>query len=588
MKLTLTTHTFLYTWMICLFLSGCQTEKQPASESPEENVLELPSNPNILWLTTEDLGPYLPMFGDSTIQTPNLSRLAAEGVVYPNLYSPSGVCAPSRAAIATGMYPSSIGANHMRTNSYTEVTGLPPYEAVPPPQVRMMSEILRINGYYCTNNVKKDYQFQDPVTAWDESSNFAHWRNRAPGQPFFSIFNFTTTHESGLFEPYGFRRNEFRHYQAGDTTFATGQWNARTTEEETPVHISKDLDFPIPPYLPDTELVRRDMWKMYNNIAEMDKQLGAILDQLEADGLLEHTIIFFYADHGGPLPRQKRLIYDSGLNSPMIIRFPDQQKAGSSDGQLISFIDFAPTVFSIAGIQPPDYLQGQAFLGEYQADQPRTYIHAAADRFDGFTDAIRAVRDQRFKYIRNYRPNQGYYLPVEYREQIPTMQELLRLRDLGELDEYQAQWFRESKDEEELFDCENDPHELHNLVQDPDYADKLQELQAEMDRWLAAIGDQPNLPEDELVSQLWHGSDQQPETARPEIDISNGQATIICATEGASIGYKIISPDGNGPVSWSVYTQPFEAPTSRSLVVQAHRIGYRPSEVVQVDSDQLP
>ena len=403
------------------------------------------------------MGPYIAAFGDSTIQTPNLSRLAAEGVRYPNLFSPSGVCAPSRAAIATGMYPSGIGANHMRTGSYTEVTGLPAYEAVPPSQVRMMSEVLRKNGYYCTNNSKKDYQFKDPITAWDESSNFAHWRNRGENQPFFSIFNFTTTHESGLFEPYGFRNNELRHYQAGDTTFASGKWNGRTLEEETPIHVAKDTDFPIPPYLPDTELVRRDMWKMYNNIAEMDRQLGAILDQLEADGLLESTIIFFYGDHGGPLPRQKRLIYDSGLNTPMIIRFPNQQRAGTIDAQLVSFIDFAPTIFSLAGIKPPVYLQGQAFLGDYSSDKQRAYIHAAADRFDGFTDAIRAVRDQRFKYIRNYRPQQGYYLPVEYRERIPITQELLRLKEEGALNEFQAQWFRETKDDEELFDCEKDP-----------------------------------------------------------------------------------------------------------------------------------
>ena len=566
---------------ICIgLLTACQAEKQSEQEVPINKDLELPVQPNILWLVAEDLGPWLPMFGDSTIQTPNLSRLAAEGVIYPNLFSPSGVCAPSRAAIATGMYPSGIGANHMRTGSYTEVTGLPVYEAVPPPQVRMMSEILRLNGYYCSNNSKKDYQFTDPVTAWDESSNIAHWRNRGSGQPFFSIFNFTTTHESGLFEPYGFRRNELRHYHAGDTAFVGGAWNGKTGEAETDVHVPKDIDFPIPPYLPDTELVRRDMWKMYNNIAEMDRQLGAVLDQLESDGLLENTIIFFYGDHGGPLPRQKRLIYDSGLNTPMIIRFPNQQKAGTEDKQLVSFIDFAPTVFSLAGIEPPDYLQGQAVFGAFKADQPRDYIHAAADRFDGFTDAIRAVRNDRYKYIRNYRPNQGYYLPVEYREQIPTTQELLRLRDAGGLDEYQAQWFRESKDPEELFDCQNDPHELHNLANDPEFAEKLQELSTEMDRWLAAISDNPSLPEGELITQLWQGNDQQPATLDPEINESNGNISITCATEGASIGYKIIDRGGDEPVTWSVYNAPITGVENSRIKFQAHRIGFKPSKVV--------
>ena len=152
------------------------------------------------------------------------------------------------------------------------------------------------------------------------------------------------------------------------------------------------------------------MWKLYNNIAEMDQQVGAVLKQLEDDGLLENTIIFFYGDHGGPLPREKRLIYDSGLNTPMIIRFPDKKRAGTRDDQLTSFVDLAPTLLSLAGIQLPDYMPGLAFLGEHRAAEKRTYIHAAADRFDGFTDAIRAVRDKRFKYIRNYRPEQGYYL----------------------------------------------------------------------------------------------------------------------------------------------------------------------------------
>ena len=202
-----TTHLLLS--LCALLTASCQT-KDPAAagDAAAAGDTYLPQGRiHILWLVAEDLSPYLPAFGDPTIAgyTPNLDRLAAEGVVFPNLFSPSGVCAPSRAAIATGMYPTAIGANHMRTGGYTEVTGLPAYEAAPPPEVRMMSEILRRNGYYCTNNSKQDYQFAAPVTAWDESSNFAHWRNRPDGKPFFSIFNFTVTHESGLFEPYGFR-----------------------------------------------------------------------------------------------------------------------------------------------------------------------------------------------------------------------------------------------------------------------------------------------------------------------------------------------------------------------------------------------
>lgn len=528
---------------ILILVLACKTK----SKNKEAEAASIVEQSNILWLVVEDMGPYIPSFGDSTVVTPNLSKLASEGIRYTHVFSPSGVCAPSRAAIATGMYPTSIGASHMRTHSYTEVTGLPPYEAIPPPQVKMFSELLRSKGYYCTNNAKNDYQFKAPVTAWDQNGKNGHWRNRNPEQPFFSIFNIGVTHESGLFEPY--EREEI---------------------------IPKDTPFPIPPYLPDTGVVRYDLWKMYNNIALMDRQVGEILEQLEADGLLESTIIFFYADHGGPLPRQKRLVYDSGLNVPMILRYPDKKHAGTIDDQLISFIDFTPTMLTLTGQTPPDHLQGQTFVGD---QEPRQYIHGAADRFDGVTDAIRAVRDQRFKYVRNYRPEQGNYLPNTYRERIPTMQELLRMRDKGQLNETQMLWFSESKPKEELYDCLNDPHEINNLAQDLEYAQKLQELSAEMDRWLAEIGDRPNLPERELIDQLWQGAEEQPVTAKPVLIQVDNEVTMECKTEGASIGYRIISDDPNVP--WTIYTVPFKVENGTQLELVAHRIGFKPSEVIQ-------
>jgi arylsulfatase A-like enzyme len=574
--------------LVLFLVLACQSNKQkPRVDTLDLNTLELPERPNILWLVTEDMGAYIPPFGDTTVNTPNLTRLASEGVIYPNLYSTSGVCAPSRAAIATGMYPSSIGANHMRTNSNMKQTGLKAYEAVPPSNVKMISEWLRMNGYYCTNNYKEDYQFKAPKTAWDESSPYAHWRNRQKDQPFFSIFNFTETHESGLFEPYGFRQIETRHYHAGDTTYhwkQNGQPDAknRLAEEETPVHLPKNTKFNIPPYLPDNDITQRDMWKLYNNIAEMDKQVGMVLKQLEDDGLLENTIIFFYGDHGGPLPREKRLIYDSGLNTPMIIRFPKKNNAGTKDEQLISFIDFAPTLLSLVGEQAKDYMQGQAFLGKYKADQEREYIHAAADRFDEVTDVIRAVKDKQFKYIRNYRPEQGYYLPLAYREKIPTMKELLRLRDLGQLNDIQMQWFRDYKPKEELFDCLKDPFELNNVANNPEYIEKRNALSTEMDSWLKAIGDDPNLEEADLIKELWHGAQSQPITANPEIAFKDDTIMITCATKGASIGYKVISKNNTTPAVWSIYTQPFHIPKTSKVVAQAHRIGFKASKVVDL------
>ncbi len=573
----------LYILMIASLLGiSCQSKKTKESPIAKENVQQ--KRPNILWLVTEDMGAYIPPFGDSTVVTPNLSKLAAQGVVYPNLYSTSGVCAPSRAAIATGMYPSSIGANHMRVNSYTEVTGLPKYEAVPPPEVKMISELLRENGYYCTNNYKTDYQFRAPATAWDESSPYAHWRNKKKEQPFFAVFNFTETHESGLFEPYGFREIETRHYHAGDRNFEWKNKGAshaknRMTEAETPIHLPKDTKFNIPPYLPDTPAVQRDMWKLYNNIAEMDRQVGAVLEQLKTDGELENTIIFFYGDHGGPLPREKRLIYDSGLNTPMIIRFPKQLHAGTVDKRMISFVDFAPTLLSLIGETPKAYSQGSAFLGKYKADA-REFIHAAADRFDAERDVIRAVRDNRFKYIRNYKPEKGYYLPITYRERIPAMQELLKLKAKGQLTEAQMQWFRTHKPKEELFDCEADPYELNNLAALPEYKATLERLSAEMDRWLQAIDDDPNLTEKDLVSRLWAESTVQPVTADPVVINKKGEITLDCPTKGASLGYKIVPQEGKVPASWNVYTAAFQMPENSKLQVKAHRIGYKASKVV--------
>ncbi|WP_237340639.1 sulfatase [Wenyingzhuangia fucanilytica] len=562
-------------------LISCKTQKE---NNPSE--IKIPKKPNILWLVTEDMGAYIPPFGDTTVETPNLSRLAKEGVIYPNLYSTSGVCAPSRAAIATGMYPSSIGANHMRVNSNMKQTGLKAYESVPPSEVKMISELLRMNGYYCSNNYKEDYQFRAPVTAWDESSPYAHWRNRKKDQPFYAVFNFTETHESGLFEPYGFRNIETRHYYEGDTTYVWKQNGLpdaknRFSEEDTPKHLPKNTKFNIPPYLPDTKEVRNDMWKLYNNIAEMDKQVGAVLKQLEEDGLLENTIIFFYGDHGGPLPREKRLIYDSGLNTPMIIRFPYQKNAGTKDNQLISFVDFAPTLLSLIGVEPPKYMQGKAFLGKYKSEKERKYIHAAADRFDEVTDVIRAVRDSQFKYIRNYRPEQGYYLPLAYREKIPSMQELLRLRDEGKLNDVQMQWFRDHKPKEELFDCKEDPFELVNLADKPEYNQKLQELSKEMDRWLTTIHDDPNLPEEKLIEKLWNGKENQPVTATPKITTLNNKVILNCKTKGASIGYKIKEANGIYPKSWTVYQEAFTLPKNSTLLVKAHRIGFKASKTVE-------
>lgn len=540
-----------FSCLTALLVCACDAPHQALTDQPA-----LPDRPNILWLVAEDLSPIIPAFGDDTVATPNLDRLAAEGVRYTRVFSTSGVCAPSRAALATGMYQNRIGAQHMRTTNVSGfgVDGLIPYEAVPPPFVKMHSQYFREAGYYTSNNAKEDYQFRKAVTAWDDSSRTAHWRNRGLDQPFFSVFNFNITHESQI-------------------------W----VQAENPLRVPEDLEVPIPPYLPDTAVAQRDVRQVYSNIVAMDEQVGQILEELEQDGLLESTVIFWYSDHGGPLPRQKRLLYDAGLQVPMIIRYPDRWRAGELDDQLISFVDFKSTALSLAGIEPPEYVDGRAFAGEFQSSESRQYIHAAADRFDRQYDTIRAVRDDRFKYLRNYHPERGYYLPLTYREQMPIMQELLRLRDQNGLTEAQSQWFRESKPAEELFDTLADPHELTNLALDPAYSDKLLELRAELDRWLSDFDDKGMMPEPDLINEIWPDMEQ-PVTSSPTASRQYDRVVLSSLTPGANIGYQMLGPAEEFGSTWQVYTEPLELLPGMRLIAIAHRIGYQPSSMIELDA----
>lgn len=558
------THKYLFLFYLTLLVVSCKPE-QSGEKGETEIKLSLPERPNILWLVAEDLSPFIPSFGDSTIQTPNISRLAAEGICYDNFFSPSPVCAPSRAAISTGMYPTHIGANHMRTGPwYANISdeeaaertrfmpeGISFYEAVPPAGVKMMSEVLRGAGYYCTNNAKMDYQYRPSVMAWDESGRQAHWRNRDPNQPFFAVFNFEVTHESRI-------------------------WR----KAEDSLWVDPNLQVPIPPYLPDTEVGVKDVRRMYSNIREMDFQIGEVLKQLEEDGLLDSTIIFWYTDHGGPLPRHKRLLYDSGLKVPLIIRFPNKQMAQTRNDDLLSFIDLAPTTFSLAGVKSAYPLDGLAFLGPQAAKEKRKYIRAAADRFDAQYDTNRAIRDKRYKYIRYYQPEKSMFLPVAYREQMAIMRELHRLRESGEITEIQAQWFRDKKPKEELFDTQSDPHEIKDLAQDPAYKEILAELSAECDRWVNSFEDTGLMPEPELIEKLWPGQ-KAPIVESPTAELNNGQLSLSCATEGASLAYRFISDaeEDKGVGSWQVYTKPISVPENQQVEFIADRIGYKASSI---------
>lgn len=408
--------------------------------------------PNILWITCEDTSPDLGCYGDPRARTPNLDRLAGQGARYTNAFSVYGVCAPSRSSIITGMYPASIGTQHMRS------------EGVPPPYVRCFTEYLRATGYYCTNNSKTDYNFPAPLTAWDESSGRAHWRNRSGNQPFFSVFNITTTHESQIWPE----------NSAKATAILAPE------ERHDPAHVK------VPPYYPDTPLTRRDWANYYDLVTAMDKQAAGLLRQLENDGLAANTVVFFYGDHGRGLPRAKRWAYEASLHVPLIIRWPGQIKPGTVTDCIVSLMDLGPTLLSIAGVEIPKHMQGRAFLGSRTAP-PRVYAFGARDRMDEAYDLIRAARDKRFHYIRNFQACKPYAQYIDYMEKGQTMKEMRRLNKAKELLGPQALFFAPEKPPEELYDVPNDPHCIHNLAASPEHQATLKRMRTAVGVWMKEI-----------------------------------------------------------------------------------------------------
>lgn len=437
-------------------------------------VAQDPARPNILWITCEDISPNLGCYGDPYAVTPNLDRFATQGVRYTHAFAPIGVCAPSRSTLILGTFANSAGTHHMRCNGPR------------PDYLRCFPEYLRDAGWYTSNNVKTDYNFPTPKAAWDESSNKGHWRNRKAGQRFFSVFNFTSCHESQIRMP-------------------EGSFQKRTADF-TPRERHDPAKAPVPPYHPDAPEVRRDWARYADNITYMDREVGAVLRQLDEDGLAGDTIVFYFSDHGAGMPRSKRWLYDSSLRVPMMIRFPEKWKhlapsaPGTTCDRLVSFVDYGPTVLSLAGVKAPPHMQGKPFLGE-AAGKPRDYIHGFRDRMDDRYDLLRAVRDQRWKYLRNYRPDQPWAQFISYMYEMPTMKAWQRLHDEGKLNEVQDRFFR-TKPAEELYDTEADPWEIRNLADDPAHRETLERMRGELKRWILEIRDLGFLPEAELRTRF--------------------------------------------------------------------------------------
>jgi uncharacterized sulfatase len=463
----------------------------PPAEQPQ------PARPNILWITCEDTSPYLGCYGDPYAVTPNLDRFASQSIRYTNAYSTAPVCSPARSCLITGVYATSLGTQNLRSDVRI------------PKQVEPLPKRLRVAGYYCSNNFKEDYNFKD-ATIWDDSSTTAHWRNRPAGQPFFSVFNITCTHQGQI--------------NGSDEEFSA-KYSSKLKPEER--HDPKTLT--LPPFYPDTPMVRKIWARYYDLITTMDKQVGDLLQQLEADGLTQNTIVFFFPDHGMGLPRFKRTLYDTGLRVPLMVRAPARYQhlasfaPGGQTDQLVSFVDFAPTVLRLAGLSVPPHMQGQPFLGGRVASSseawrwsstgaqepsprpsaltlppPREYIFATHSRVDEAYDMSRCVRDKRYKYIRNFMPHLPYVQPSDYCDQAEIMQELRRVAREGGLAGIEKPFWEPTKPVEELYDTLTDPNEVKNLAGSEAHEQTLGRLRKRLWDWMAQTKDTELLPEAEM------------------------------------------------------------------------------------------
>lgn len=454
--------------LLILSLAVCSMNSLPADEQAPATTRK---RPNIIWLSCEDISPHIGCYGDEDAITPNIDELAKQGVRYSNVYTTAGVCAPCRSAIITGVYQSTLGTHHMRCTAE-----LPDF-------VKPFSVYLREAGYYCTNTSKEDYQFKTPKGSWDESSRKAHWKNRKDdSQPFFAVFNFTGCHESGI-------ANEEKYNEV--TRVLTDD------QRQDPDKLT------LPPYYPDTPIVREDWKRNYELITAMDFWVAERIQELKDHGVYDNTIIMFWSDHGVGLPRAKRWLYESGTKIPLVIRIPESLRTAGQgvpdtvDDQLVSSLDFAPTVLNLASVEPPKYFQGRSFLGP-NLTEPREYLFGARDRMDERYDIIRAVRDKRFRYIRNYEPFKPYYQYMNTPENGATMKELRRVHAEGKLSDAAALFMADSKPAEELYDLDSDPHEINSLAADEAYKAVLERMREVHLNWVVETRDIGLIPESEI------------------------------------------------------------------------------------------
>jgi len=420
--------------------------------------------PNIVWIIGEDMGPEQGCYGDAQAITPAMDKLATQGTRYTHAFTHTAVCAPSRHGLITGQYPIKTGAMHMRS-----VLKNPP---------TTFTKLLRDAGYHVAWPGKTDFNFKNPDDFRDSTATW--WKDDKPlPQPFFAYANFTQSHESQV-------RND-------------GANAAKRVAELKPEQRHDPAKMVLPPFYPDTPVVREELARYYDLVTSVDQDMAQVLAWLDKQGLAENTVVFCTGDHGRGMARYKRWSYDTGTHVPLIVRWPGKVKAGAVSDELVTFVDLPATAVALAGAKVPESFDGQVFVGPQKA-APRKYVYAARDYMDETYDRIRSVRDGRFRYIRNYAPELPYAQIIGYMEVGKTMQAWREWNAAGKLNDVQKLFFAPNKPKEELYESDADPYEIKNLAADPKYADKLAELRAACDAWIAKTNDKGAIPVEKLVA----------------------------------------------------------------------------------------
>lgn len=434
--------------------------------------------PNIVWLTSEDNSVhYLDLYFKTGAPTPNIRKLAEHGLIFDHAFSNGPVCSVARTTLLTGAYGPRIGTQYHRRSKMVPM----------PDGGRMYPWYLRQAGYYTTNNSKTDYN-AIVKEGWDESSPQATWRNRKSGQPFFHIQNAGITHEGQL------------HFTADEMESVA---NETSPDSVTPF-----------PYHPDTPTFRYTQARYHDLQQKMDAYHGEYIQMLKDDGVLDDTFIFYYADHGGVLPRGKGYAYETGLHVPLVVYVPKNWAhlvdvgLGSRVQGFVSFVDFAPTLLNLAGVEVPAHMDGKPFLGEgvtMDEVNERDEAFGYADRFDEKYDLVRVFRKGKFTYHRNYQPFNFDGLWNEYRYRMLAYMEWWELFQSGKLNAVQRQFF-EPRPAEALFDLEADPYEINNLADDPAYASAVHDMRQRLTQKVKSLNDLSMFPE----SVLWEDAFENP------------------------------------------------------------------------------